>query len=274
MSRINRRSLAGLYRCFQACDAPFAEQLLDGSVYFNTVAHYHGIEDGRVRGDKYEGCAVLHVPTGLPLNVNGQPRDGHHYDVFRSAARAGEIWIACYADRLTTEHLRKFGPVVVAIEDPAELARRVTANLPTDVRVDGVPGSERLVYRVKYFTNTAQLITRWGIPGQIAYSKLKPYEWQSEVRLIFGTSDALEVENVEVFLERLDGKMPPVRALPLRNDGTVRPKAPPSAYANKPRIIDVPGGIRDIARLLTGDEAERIARRSAHWLALNRSLIE
>lgn len=257
-----RRSLRTLYRCWSRRD--YAERFLDGEVWFRNLSCYRDIVDGNVRGDGNEGAAVMWVPGGIRGYHLGQPTV-FPYDQLRSTAYIDEILVSCLTDRLTELHISKFGSAVVQISYPKEFIRRVGDGLPSGARFHGLPENERLLHRVKYVKPTDALITRWAIPGQIGITKLADYEWQSEVRLMFCTTDAFDLEGVGLQLEMRDGSRPPC---PIAPSGPLQ--GPRRSPASAPPQAIPAGNLRDIARILSADEAQEVARRSRSWLGRRR----
>src|SRR5215468_5468400 len=103
-----------LYKYFTQRE--WAEQFLDGAIYFNSLGYFCDWEDGEVRGDKYEGTSIYRPEGGLPINnltrgFNKTFPGGS----FESKARVEEIFVIC-ASRSFTDELRDKFKAVACVE--------------------------------------------------------------------------------------------------------------------------------------------------------------
>jgi hypothetical protein len=185
-----------LYKYFDSLH--WAEEFVSkGSMKFSSLGHFRDYADGEVRGDENEGTVILRPAGGLQIRNHTQRRDlmvsGVDFE-----ARCGEIFVYCSSNSQSERMRVRFGAVAcVEILDRKAFLRRVEKSLPAGASLGGRPGHERLGRDVEYHDVTDDLNPRWACPDLIGLSKLKPYAWQDEYRLMFSETDALRFENIK-----------------------------------------------------------------------------
>lgn len=212
-------------------DRRWAAALIEGEVFFNSLAYFRDYEDAGVRSDINEGASVYTPSGGLVVNNVTQGRSmtlpGH---TFTSTAKQDEIFVFCVSRAMTDRLKSEFKAVAcVEITDVAAFCRRVQEQLP-GASFPGRPGRTHIGHPVTYYRPTEAGHPRWAAPDLIATSKLDSYSWQHEYRFVFSVTDALAFQNVSLTL--------------LQKDAPPAQKAP--RHAN--RLVKI-GSLRDIAVL-------------------------
>ena len=187
-----------LYKYFS--NREWAEQLLDGSMYFNSLGYFCDCEEEEVRGDRYEGTSIYRPNGGLQVTNLTQ---GFNATMpgwsFQSKVKLEEIFVICASRSFTDELKEKFKAVAcVEITRIQTLCTRIRKALPK--------GSTFGNGAAQYYDITEGPGTRWPQPELIAKSKVKSFEWQDEYRFFFSPTDALAFENVTTQLTREEKK--------------------------------------------------------------------
>ena len=177
-----------LYKYFS--NREWAEEFLDGNLYFNSLGYFRDYEDEEVRRDKNEGTSLYHPPEGLVVNnYTKKKRVTLQGWAFRSTVKVEEVFVLC-ASRSRSEKMRdRFKAVVmVEIAKIGTLCERIERALPG--------GSTFRAGKVNYYDPTQPPDTLWALPDDIARSKVNSYRWQDEFRFLFSPTDALAFEKV------------------------------------------------------------------------------
>jgi hypothetical protein len=191
-----------LYKYFTQRE--YAEQFLDGSIYFNSLGYFCDYEDEEVRGDKYEGTSVFRPTGGLPIrNITKGFKGTIPEGAFQSTVKLEEVFVLC-ASRSFTDELRDGFNAVVCVEITKihTLCTRIRKALPT--------GSTFRNGAVQYYDAAEGPGTRWPQPELIAKSKVNNYRWQDEYRFFFSPTNALAFENVttQIILGQTEDRKP------------------------------------------------------------------
>jgi hypothetical protein len=212
-------------------DRQWAEGFVEGRMRFWSLGHFRDLEEQGVRGDANEGAGIFAPAGGLDVTNHTQGTRFMMPDhELRSRAQGEDIFVLCASRPLSHQLWRGFGAVVcIEVVDIPAFCKRVAAALPAGAVFPGVPGRERIGWRVDYY-NPEESGPRWALPDRIAYSKLRAFKWQDEFRLVFSTSGALAFQNVALTLQRRYA--PPA----------------PAGVAHAFRDIAV-GSLRDICRI-------------------------
>jgi len=192
-----RRSL---YKYFSK--QPYAEDFLDGIIYFRSLTYFRDYDDKNVREDKNEGTALYSPAGGLHINnmTQGKSMLAPEWS-FSSSAKQKDIFVFCLSQSFSRVLWDKFGAVAcVEIRDIGEFCRRAEAALPPKATFPKPHGRARIGHRVEYYKATEAGSARWALPDRISTSKLSDYAWQDEFRLVFSVADAFEFENVDTRL--------------------------------------------------------------------------
>jgi hypothetical protein len=175
-------------------DRRWAEQFLEGKLLFRSLSYFRDYEDKNVRGDRNEGVSVYGPAVGLVVTNHTQGKTFTlPASAFESAVKQEEIFAFC-ASRSLSDKLRDDFEAVVCVE----ITRVQT--FCTRVRNALPPKTTFYARKVKYYQSTDDCNPRWALPDLIATSKLKEYERQEEVRLIFSLTDALDFEKISARL--------------------------------------------------------------------------
>ena len=99
-----------LYRLFD--ELQYAQDMIQGSLRFGSLARYRDLEEQRVRGDRREGTSVYAPPKGLEITNYAR----NTYSVqqgwrMESDVKADEIFVFCMSKSLTEEMTREFNAV-------------------------------------------------------------------------------------------------------------------------------------------------------------------
>ena len=190
-----------LYKYFT--NRKYADAFVDGEVFFHSLAYFRDYEDENVRGDKNEGNSVYRPAGGLLITNHTQAKTFILPDfAFESTANQEEILVFCVSRSLTDE-LRKGFKAVACVEilRIPTLCERVKMALPANATFHAG--------RVAYYDQSEAPNPRWALPGQIAMSKFKNYEWQDEFRFVFCITDALGFEKGALRLVKGDAREAP-----------------------------------------------------------------
>lgn len=209
-----------LYKYFT--NREWAQQFLEGSIYFNSLGFFCDCEDEEIRGDRYEGTSIYRPNGGLQVtNFTKRFNATMPGWSFQSKVKLEEIFVLCASRSFTDELKEKFKAVAcVEITNIESLCTRIRKALPQ--------GSTFRNGAAKYYDETEGPGSRWPQPELIAMSKVNTFEWQDEYRLLFSPTDALDFENVVTQLTREEMK--------------------PSAVDHKAYVIQT-RSLRDICRL-------------------------
>ena len=189
-----------LYKYFS--NHKYAEDFLDGVVFFRSLAYFRDYEDNNVRNDKNEGASVYAPEGGLQINNLTQNNSGVAKGwSFVSTARQKDIFVFCLSQSFNEDLCSKFQAVVcVEIQDIGAFCARVEAALPANAKFPNPEGRARIGHRVTYYKATEAGNSRWALPEKIVTSKVDDYAWQNEFRLAFSVTNAFDFENVDTRL--------------------------------------------------------------------------
>ncbi len=192
-----RRSLFKYYS-----QVKYAEALLKGEVFFQSLGYFRNYEDDNTRGDELEGTSVYKPAAGLPVT---NQNTGTHSVLpgwsFESTANLEEILVFCTSRVLSSELWKRFK--AVACVEILNIARFC-------VRIEDAREANIFYARqVMYYPPTEAPNPRWALPDIIATSKLDEYAWQQEYRFVLTTPSALEFEKAKMQLVRRVSKDPP-----------------------------------------------------------------
>jgi len=184
-----RRSL---YKYFSKRE--WADELLDGKLFFSSLSYFRDYEDENIRGDQNEGVSSYRPPGGLVgyNQTQGKPFVLPNH-AFNSTTNQDEIFVLC-ASEVFSEQLRIDFDAVACVEilKIGTLCNRIRARLPH--------GATFFNRRVEYYKPTEPPRERWALPDKIATSKHDGYAWQCEYRFVVSRTDALSFENVSLAL--------------------------------------------------------------------------
>ncbi len=181
----------------------WANAFIAGRLRFSKLSYYQCMEYDGVRSDPNEGVSVYSPNGGLEINnlTQGTNLKLEGYS-FEALARDDEIFVCCLSRTFGKKLWDDFKAVTcVEITDVSGFCRKITAALPIQAKFSDVVGGRRIGHRVKYYDNTSSPTPRWALPGLIATSKPRDYEWQDEFRLAFTLTDALEFQRVDLRLK-------------------------------------------------------------------------
>jgi len=178
-----------LYRYFSKRE--YAEEFLDGNLYFNSLGYFCDYEDKNVRRDMYEGTSLYGPDEGLLItNYTRGTSSTIPRSALESGAKLDEIFVMC-ASQSFTDVLRDRFEAVACVE--------ISKIQPLCTRIrKAIPNCEFYNRPVKYYDSKKPPEERWAIPDLIATSKVEGYSWQDEYRFIFSPTDALVFENVNL----------------------------------------------------------------------------
>jgi hypothetical protein len=134
-------------------DSHRAEDFLDGSFRFSTLAYFRDYEHDDARGDINEGSAVYRPDDGLVINNLTQGKTFTLRDhSFQSGAPQAEIFIFCLSRSLSRDLFTEFGAsVCIEILDISAFCARVGAALPRNASFPKASdGRPRIGHRVEY----------------------------------------------------------------------------------------------------------------------------
>jgi hypothetical protein len=216
-----RRSL---YKYFD--DIKWVEAFIGGAIRFKTLAYYRDYEDAGVRRDVNEGNAIYQPAEGLELHNQTQgTRMVLPNSRFESTVKQHEVFVLCLTRGMTDERRTRFHAVAcVEITRIARFCARLEAALPA--------GAKFFAGRVAYYELHDDPSPYWALPDLIALRKQKSFEWQSEYRMFFSTTDALDFEKARYRIVT----------------GTAEPPPKPTGY---PEHLVKMRDLRDICRLHT-----------------------
>jgi len=187
-----RRSLYKYYS-----QVKYAEALLNGEVFFQSLGYFRNYEDGNTRGDELEGTSVYKPAEGLQITNQTQ---GTSFVMpgwsFESTANLEDILVFCASRALSPELWKRFD--AAACVEILNVAR-FCARLEQVVRPEG---SNFFAKRVMYYDATEPPNPRWALPDVIAISKRDDYSWQQEYRFVVAAPGALEFEKTKMQLVR------------------------------------------------------------------------
>ena len=188
-----------LYKYFP--NREWAEEFLDGGLFFNSLGYFCDYEDEEVRGDKYEGTSVYRPTEGLVVNNHTKKITVTLQGwAMESTVNLEDVFVLC-ASRSLTNELRERFEAVVCVEItkiPTLCARIQTA----------MPGAKINAGKVIYYDPSAPPAERWALPDLIARSKVEGYRWQDEYRFFFSPTDALAFEKVNLRLTSAEPQGP------------------------------------------------------------------
>jgi hypothetical protein len=148
-----------------------------GELYLNTFKYFREIEDGAVRGDRYEGASEIHRGTKGSINTSVGEVVGAYlvswdlglFSVVNSNTNIFSIFTLTPNNYPITERVLDFGEYAFVVRRPDEFLARIK----TALEAQGVVGC---CNRVEYVSD--------DFTGDIdPFTKRSLFEWQSEWRL-------------------------------------------------------------------------------------------
>ena len=146
-------------------------------MYLNTFKYFREIEDGLVRGDRYEGASEIQRGTEGSITTSdgrdlGASMRSWEFGVFPpsdSATNLFSIFILTPLNYPITERVLSFGETAFVVRKPDEFLARIKSALESQ----GLPGTGG---KVEYVSD--------DFTGKVGpFQKRKSFEWQSEWRL-------------------------------------------------------------------------------------------
>lgn len=175
--------------------------LEEGEVRLCTLATYHVIEDGEVRGDPNDGLLRYKPNGGVTLNKAKEVIKTNL--AFVSIVQVNDIFVYCMSQHLSEELAERFNcPFCVEIESVARLVGRIRRAARLRSQLDN---KNVLAGPVDYRSEEKEPGADWALPERLAFMKPEAFAWQDEFRIVVGNKGALGAQNVQTFLEREDG---------------------------------------------------------------------
>lgn len=192
-----RRSLFKYYSQIK-----YAEALLNGEVFFQSLGYFRNYEDDNTRGDELEGTSVYKPTEGLLItNQTQRTQSVLHGWSFESTANLEEILVFCTSRVLSPELWKRFkAAACVEILNTARFCARIE---------EAREANTFYARPVTYYPPTEAPNPRWALPDVIATSKRDEFAWQREYRFVLATPSALEFEKAKMQLIRRVSKDPP-----------------------------------------------------------------
>jgi len=210
----------------------YAEEFLDGKVFFQTAAFFRDYEDAKAQqiiGDEYEGARLYRPSGGLDINNLTHNQSFMLNAGMECLTKAHEIYIFCMSLAFTDVLKKEFNAVACAeISDPRAFIRRWLNALPEKAKHEG----KHVARRVGYYRPEDVPGNVWALPDLIITTKLKRFEYQNEYRLAYTTTDAFAFQNCTYQLV----------------DRKARPSPKPEEHLNETLEL---GNLRDICRVHT-----------------------
>src|SRR6266700_8440421 len=173
----------------------YAEEFLDGKVFFQTAAFFRDYEDAKAQqiiGDEYEGARLYRPSGGLDINNLTHNQSFMLNAGMECLTKAHEIYIFCMSLAFTDVLKKEFNAVACAeISDPRAFIRRWLNALPEKAKHEG----KHVARRVGYYRPEDVPGNVWALPDLIITTKLKRFEYQNEYRLAYTTTDAFAFQN-------------------------------------------------------------------------------
>jgi len=151
--------------------------LAEGHMHLNTFRYFREIEDGLVRGDRYEGASEIQRGTEGSITTSdgkdlGASMKSWKFGIFPpndSATNLFSIFILTPLNYPMTERVLSFGKTAFVVRRPDEFLARIKSAL----KYQGVSGTG---VKVEYVSD--------DFTGKVGpFQKRKSFEWQSEWRL-------------------------------------------------------------------------------------------
>lgn len=168
-----------------------ASAFLDrGEILFRNLTYFRQ-QEGRVRGDPYEGIHKDHPGTDVVLeNVTQGSKIVGKFS-FLNSTNSDLVFAFCLSERLSKDLMTEFeSDACVEIFEPTEFIRRVRFALARLISVHPVG----LLAQPVHYYHPAEA-ARFDIkePTQLVFAKGESYAEQKEFRLSFGTRRAFKL---------------------------------------------------------------------------------
>lgn len=168
-----------------------ASAFLDrGEILFRNLTYFRQ-QEGKVRGDPYEGIHKDHPGTDVVLKNVTQGFNSVGKFSFLNSTNSDLVFAFCLSERFSKDLMVEFeSDACIEIFQPIEFIRRVRFALARLISVHSVGLLAQPVY---YYHPTEAAHFDIKEPTQLAFAKGKSYVGQEEFRLSFGTRRAFKL---------------------------------------------------------------------------------
>lgn len=155
-----------------------------GELLFRNLTYFRQ-QEGRVRGDVYEGIHKDHPCTDITLEVIARGIKSVGKYSFLNSTNSDLIFAFCLSERLSKDLMIEFEcDACIEIHNPVEFIRRIRFALTPLISVHR---KGLLAQPVNYYHPSKPALFDIKNPTQLAFAKNVFYKGQEEFRLSFGT---------------------------------------------------------------------------------------
>lgn len=161
-----------------------------GEILFRNLTYFRQ-QEGKVRGDPYEGIHKDHPGTDITIHNFTQGISSVGKFSFLNSTNSDHIFAFCLSERFDNELKLEFEcDACIEIFNPKEFVRRIRFHLR---RLISVHKTGLLAKPVLYYNPSSTALFDVKDPTQLAFVKNEFYAKQKEYRLSFGTRQAFKL---------------------------------------------------------------------------------